>query len=146
MFKNLGINSGLLLASIVVMVLIYALFTRIAVRRIDPFRTLNPAGLLGNKVQVEIRNGAGKSGLAADATSYLRKVGFDVVASGNFIDFDQPYTHIIDRVGDRESTKNLAYALGIDESRIEEDIDTDLFLDATVVLGADFRRLKMFTE
>jgi hypothetical protein len=36
----------------------------------------------------------------------------------------------------------VAYALGIDPSKIVKQIDTDAFVDAAVVIGKDFPALK----
>ena len=51
---------------------------------------------------------------------------------------------MIDRIGDPVSARKVAYALGIREERIETDIDSTLYLRATVIIGDDYRSLRPF--
>lgn len=104
---------------------------------VESTRPDNPADLLGDIIQVEVRNGSGVPGLAAAATVYLRARGFDVVASGNWPRTDEPRTRVLDRVGNREAALRVARALGLDESHVEEALDPRLYVDATVVIGHD---------
>lgn len=96
-----------------------------------------------NVIQVNILNGCGESGIAHKSRVYLRARGFDVVEIGNYSTSSQE-SFVIDRVGDTESAKKVAYALGINEKNIVTRIDSSLFLRSTVVLGNDFNQLKPF--
>lgn len=95
-------------------------------------RTLPPAA----PVRIEVLNGAGVGGLARDATQRLRAGGFDVVFFGNAGRFDHTRSVVLDRTGDPARARAVAAALGIDS--IATALDSTLFLDATVVLGADW--------
>jgi hypothetical protein len=138
------LNVGLALAAVLVLVLAYALAARFVGPRPNPLRTANPAGLRGDIVQVEVLNGCGVPGLAGDLTRHLRDHGFDVVASGNYDDFDQPHSLVIDRVGNRAAALEVAEVLGIDEAYVREDIGEGYFLDASVVIGGDYETLRPF--
>lgn len=124
--------------------LLYGLATRTFIPRTDPDREQNPAELLGDVIQVEIRNGSGESGLAATTTDFLRDRGFDVVESGNHTSFDVDSSFVMDRVGNHEAARRVAAALGISETHIQEDIRHDIYLDVTVIIGADFQNLSPF--
>ncbi|GIV58404.1 MAG: hypothetical protein KatS3mg042_1317 [Rhodothermaceae bacterium] len=139
---NVAIGVG----GLAVLVLLYALASRFLFPRVDPTREANPAGLVGDIIQVEVRNGCGVSGLAARATHYLRDHGFDVVEVGDHTRFDEPYSLVIDRVGDLEAARKVALVMGIPEERIRQDIRPDYFLDASIIIGQDYARLKPFHD
>lgn len=87
------------------------------------------------RIRVEVRNGSGVAGAAADVTEYLREAGFDVVDFGNAAEFDQPQTVVIDRVGVPGPAREVAAVLrGVP---IRSGIDTTLYLDVTVLVGRD---------
>lgn len=94
-------------------------------------------------IQLNILNGCGVSGLASKAKEYLHNRGFDIVEIGNS---NQQYnkTTIVDRLGDKESVRRLAYAIGVADSSIVVEIDSSLFLRATLILGNDYKELKSF--
>lgn len=139
-------NIGLVLAGLVVVVLLYALVTRTLAPRVDPNRGDNPAGLVGEILQVEVRNGCGVSGLAAGMTKYLRRKGFDVVEVGDHSTFDVAHSMVIDRVGDLEAAKKIAVVLGIAEENVHQEISEDYYLDASIVIGKDYEALIPFQE
>ena len=76
--------------------------------------------------------------------AYLRDKGFDVVDVGNHTNFDVEHTQVIDRVGDLESARRVAQALGVEEEHVRQDINTDLYLDASVLVGHDYETLPPF--
>lgn len=126
--------------SILLLILVVALFTRLVYPRITAERSeLGP--LVSEIIQVDVRNGCGIPGLAARFTSVLRKNGFDVVESGNFDTFDVTNSFVIDRSGNMENARRVARALGIPEEHIIREISPDFFLDATIVIGADYESL-----
>jgi hypothetical protein len=140
------LNVGFAVAAALVLVLAYALATRFLLPEATPTRSANPAGLLGDIVQVEVLNGCGAPGVAADVTRFLRDHHFDVVASGNYVDFAQPHSLVIDRVGNREAALRVAAILGIDEAYVREEIGPNYFVDASVVIGRDYPRLRPFED
>ena len=89
----------------------------------------------GRPPRVEVLNGAGRSGLARDATDRLRAAGFDVVYLGNAsVSTDTSY--VLDRAGRADVARAVANALGI--SRVTARNDSTLYVEATVVLGRDW--------
>lgn len=152
MAKSNGALSGILLnlaiavIGLVSIVLLYALVTRSLAPRTDAGREANPAGLVGDILQIEVRNGCGVSGLAGVATQYLRSKGFDVVEVGDHSSFDVDETHVVDRVGDLDAALKVAAALGLPDARVRQDIRPDLYLDASVILGKDYASLEPFAR
>ena len=85
------------------------------------------------RVRVEVLNGGGVSGMASTVTDYLRELGFDVVNFGNAPNFGQDSTVVLDRSGRRDLADAVADALG---TKVREGrMDTDPYLDVTVILG-----------
>ncbi len=84
-------------------------------------------------IQLNILNGCGVNGLASKAKYYLRERGFDIVEIGNS---NQQYnkTTIIDRLGDRESVRRLANAIGIPDSTIVVETKTSNSLSTNPVI------------
>lgn len=145
-WSGVTMNIVLVVLGFTAILLAYGMVMRLAAPRVDPVREANPAQLVGEIIQVEVRNGCGISGLAARTTMYLRRRGFDVVEVGDYTSFDEEHSIVIDRVGDLASAKKVANALGISEERVEQDIRPDYFLDASVVIGKDFETLRPFID
>lgn len=144
------INLGLVVFGLGALLLLYAFVTGSFITdwgtEADPERGDNPAELVGDIIQVDVRNGCGVPGLAARATNYLRDEGFDVVEMGNYTTFDQQETVVLDRVGDSTAARQVADALGLPEGRVRQEIRPEYYLDASVVIGADYQTLKPFEE
>jgi hypothetical protein len=106
----------------------------------DPARSLSlapePALAAAPTIRIEVLNGAGRAGLARDATHRLRGDGFDVVFFGNAGRFDHTTSVVLARTGDLAGARAVAASLGIDS--VAAAPDAALLLDATVVLGADW--------
>lgn len=145
-WSNRALNAALVGLTLVVLVLLYGLASRFLSPRVDAGREANPTGLIGQVIQVEVRNGCGVAGLAGETTRYLRRKGFDVVEVGDYTSFDEPHSLVIDRVGDPEAARKVAAAMGIPEAHIVEDIQLDLYLDASVVIGRDYAALIPFRD
>lgn len=94
--------------------------------------TLRPPA--GVRVKVEVLNATRRQGLARRATQYLRELGYDVVASGTSR-VTQDNTLVLDRSGHPDWARRLGAAM---RSRVTARPDTSRYLDATVVLGADW--------
>jgi hypothetical protein len=97
-------------------------------------------------VQLEVLNATSQSGVAGIFTDFLRKQGFDVVDYGNYQSNDEPKTLIIDRTGNTLKCKKIAASLGVNEKNIIQQINPELYIDASVVIGKDYKELKPFTE
>ena len=94
----------------------------------------------GRRIRVEVLNGAGVDRLASRATERLRELGFDVVYYGNADEFGQDTSVAIARLDSVEPARRVADALGL--QRVEHRPDRNLYLDVTVILGADWMSLE----
>lgn len=142
--KNGLLNAGLLVVGLGVMILLYGLVTRTLLPSPSPQRSEGATELVGSIIQVEVRNGAGIDHLAAETTHYLRDRGFDVVDVGNYSSFQQEQSVVIDRVGDPEAARKVAEALGLPADRVRQDIRRQYYLDASVIIGHDYKQLRPF--
>jgi hypothetical protein len=142
--KNGLLNAGLTLVGLSVVVLLYGLVTRTLVPSPDPQRSPESTELVGSIIQVEVRNGAGVDRLAAQTMHYLRKRGFDVVDVGNYKSFQQEQSVVIDRVGNPEAAQKVAEALGLPADRVRQEIRRQYYLDASVIIGEDYKQLRPF--
>lgn len=97
--------------------------------------------LADEHIQVNVLNACGADGVAKQVTEFLRARKFDVPEYGNARHVE-PHSTVIDRVGDSLSALKVAYALGIPRERVVTDIDSSLYLRATVVIGADYKGLR----
>jgi hypothetical protein len=146
-FSNGLLNVALAIGGGCVLVLLYAFTTRIFFPSPTPKRPASDTSdLVGEIIQVEVRNGAGVDHLAERTTQYLRDQGFDVVDVGNHSSFDQERSVVIDRIGNPEAARNVANALGIPPERVRKDVKPQYYLDASVILGHDYEQLRPFQE
>ncbi len=141
------LNLALAVGGLSVLVLLYAFATRTLFTGPSPERPASDTSdLVGQIIQVEVRNGAGTAHLAERATKYLRDHGFDVVDVGNHSSFDQEHSVVIDRIGNPKAARNVAEALGIPPNRVQKNIKPQYYLDASVIIGRDYRQLRPFQE
>lgn len=103
---------------------------------LDNVMIVSPVTAPRERIRVEVLNGAGISGLARNVTDRLRAAGFDVVHYGNAGSLSRDSTTILDRAGNEAAIAALSTELDLD--RVETAIDTTLYLEATLVLGADW--------
>lgn len=89
------------------------------------------------RISVEVLNGAGVPGAAALITEALRDAGYDVKTFGNAPSFEYAETLVIDRSERLGAARSVADALGVDEVRSEP--QPALYLDATIILGTDWK-------
>lgn len=92
---------------------------------------------LEGRPRVEVLNGAGDPGAARQAADHLRARGFDVVYFGNAESFDHAATRVLDRSGREDKAGEVARTLGLDSAVTRP--EPELYLDATVILGSDWR-------
>lgn len=90
-----------------------------------------------NRVRVEVLNAVGERGAAREAAMTLRRLGYDVVYFGNASSFGEEPTAVVDRSGREDAAWKVARSLGVDS--VSRDLDPDLYLDATILLGPDWR-------
>lgn len=100
----------------------------------------------GEHVQIEVLNGCGVPGVANQFTDYLRGYGYDVVRFTNARRYDYPRTLVVNRGKNFERARQLAQALGVEPSAVENLPDPSLQLDVTVVIGQDYESLTAFRD
>jgi hypothetical protein len=104
------------------------------------------------RIQVEVLNGCGESGIAKRIADRLKLLNYDVVNSGNYLEkgkenFNVPNTRIIDQIKSRdnyEQAKELAGVMGVDTKHIESFENPSPIADLTIVIGKDFEQLSIF--
>jgi len=90
------------------------------------------------RLKVEVLNGSGERGAARVVGDLLLARGYDVVATDNADHFDYPVTHVLDRSDLGVSVREVAAAIGVDSVAVA--VDSEMRLDATVILGHDWRK------
>lgn len=97
-------------------------------------------------VQLDVRNGTGEDGVAKLFADYLRDQGYDVVEMGNYVTEDQDKSLILDRTGNTKNCTKVASVLGISDKNVIQQINDELYLDATVVIGKDYKELTPYLK
>lgn len=141
--NSLALNAVIGFLSLLLLVLLFSVFNRIIYPRIQNQRVEETPELIGDIIQLEVLNGCGVPGLADQFTSSLRQNGFDVVETGNFDNFNMENTIVISRTFDTQNARRIARALGVSEQHILIEASEDFYLDATVVIGSDYKSLKL---
>lgn len=135
---SLYLNAAIGFLSVLLILLVVGLFTRLIYPRIFNERADLNEQLIGDIIQLEVLNGCGISGVANNFTGLLRENGFDVVEIGNFERFDVEESFVISRSSSVNNARRVADALGIPRERIIREESPDFYLDVTVVLGLDY--------
>ena len=94
-------------------------------------------------LQVEVLNGCGEAGLAQKGAERIQGLGHDVVAVGDAARHDYPRTVVIDRRGRDRITREFARRMGPCPVILE--LVPDAGADLTLILGADWRELGLFS-
>jgi hypothetical protein len=101
------------------------------------------------KVQLEILNGCGESGVAKKLSDLLKKSKYDIVNSGNYIErgkinWNVAETKIISQISNPQKARELADLMGVLYSNVEEFENPSPIADITVVIGKDYKTLAIF--
>jgi cell division protein YceG involved in septum cleavage len=139
-FSNIILIILIIFLSAVVVFLSYSLYLKI--QNISQSKNKSDHEVPSAIIQVEVLNGCGVEGVAAKFTTYLRQNNFDVVQVGNYTSNNIDETMIIDRIGNRANTEKLADVLGINKKNIIQQLNKDYFLDATLVIGKDYKKFE----
>lgn len=139
--NTFALNSIIGFLSLLLIVLLFALGSRVIFPRIETRRADDTSKLISNVIQIEVLNGCGVPGLAEQFTSLLRQNGFDVVETGNFKNFDLQKTIVIAHTLNKENAERVANALGISPQNVIIEASDDFYIDATVVIGSDYQSL-----
>jgi hypothetical protein len=94
-------------------------------------------------IRIEVLNGTGERGLANRVALALMKKGIDVVKTGNADSFSHQNSILIARKKNSEFEK-LSKVLGC--SNTIEQLKDHAIMDATLLLGADYKSLKIGVE
>mgnify|MGYP000011743680 CR=1 FL=1 len=97
----------------------------------------------GRVIQLRVLNGAGVPDLARQVQQYLRRRGFDVVEATN-APTPQPQSLVLDHYGDSLAAARVCYALGLAPTAVRQEIDSDLVLNCSVIIGYDWQQLRPF--
>lgn len=138
-----SLNTVIGFLSVLLLILVVALVTRLVYPRIQNQRTATPSRLISDVIQIEVLNGCGVPGLADRFTTKLREYGFDVVETGNFENFDMRKTVVIARNKERQNALRVARALGLKEENVLIEESRDFYLDATLVIGANYENINL---
>lgn len=139
-FSNFILNTIIAILGILIIFLTYSVIIHIN----DISAGKNESGkknTVSPVIQVEVLNGCGVSGVAEKFTDLLRKKKFDVVQVGNYISYDMDNTLVIDRVGNMVNAEKVAVALGIDNKNVIMQKNDNYFLDVSLVIGKDYKKL-----
>jgi len=113
--------------------LIGALAVSAAVR-VGPQAAVKPK----QPIRIQLWNGSGRSGVAAELASYLRDGGFDVLEVANADRPDYRATLIVNRTQNPEPARVVAEYLGT--THVIQQAGTQEMIDVTVIVGRDARR------
>ncbi|MEX1011887.1 MAG: LytR C-terminal domain-containing protein [Balneolaceae bacterium] len=141
--EGYALNTAIAFLSVLLAILILSLAFRVIYPRIQSDRVEADPILISEVIQIEVLNGCGIPGLASRFTTTLRRFGFDVVETGNFDTFEMTESILISRNGNMENATRVARALGIPEDRILIEESPEFYLDATLVIGADYENLNI---
>jgi predicted GTPase len=94
-----------------------------------------------SKIQIEVLNGCGKSGVAEKLTDYLRAKGFDVVRLGNYRSFEIEKSIVISRKEKIQNAEKVASSVGLNNENVIQQINPEYLLDVTFILGKDYKQL-----
>jgi len=98
-------------------------------------------------IQVEVLNGCGVKGIGQQVGTYLRSQGFDVVFIDNAENFDFPETVVLDRrAGKAISAASQSVGESLGTQHVIMQRNEDRLVDATVIVGHDYRQLRSFEE
>lgn len=127
---------ALLFAGALLGILVLVIITAVRGRRDTPSTARHVGEPPMERIRIEVLNATATRGLARRATAVLRDRGFDVVYFGNTAE-QRDSTLVLDRSGHPAFAASVVAALGV--GRVEARPDTSRYLNATVLIGADWR-------
>ncbi len=136
--KNFILNASILILVLINSILAYSVFNAIPFNDSD-YNYLEDSTRV--RIQVEVLNGCGVSGVAEKLTDYLRINNIDVVNLGNYRSFEIENSIIIGRNEKIQNAEIVAAIVGLDDQNIIQQINPDYMLDVTFILGKDYRDL-----
>jgi hypothetical protein len=138
------LDAVIVILFVLVVYLVYQLTMRHIVR--PPVEPERAGGESGGVIQIDVLNACGIDGAASTWTSYLRSRGYDVVEMRNYRTFDVDESLVIDRIGNLDNARRVAYALGIPSENVIQQISEDYYVDVSVLIGKDYHTFKPSQE
>ena len=136
--KNLLLNVSILILIVINTILAYSVVKTISFNDTEDYLLVDSTKA---RIQIEVLNGCGVSGVAEKLTDYLRTNNIDVVNLGNYRSFEIENSIIISRNEKIHNAEKVAAIVGLDEQNIIQQINSDYLLDVTFILGKDYRDL-----
>lgn len=138
-YTNPFLNITILILSVVVLYLGYSILINLKVFESQPQNEISEKHT--QIIQVEVLNGCGVLNIADKFTDSLRKKNFDVVNTANYRTFEIKKSIVIDRSGNMMNAEYLADVIGLDKKRVIQQKNKNYFLDVTLIVGKDYRKL-----
>ena len=136
--KNLLLNVSILILIVINAILAYSVVKTFSFNGTEDYFLVDSTKA---RIQVEVLNGCGVSGVAEKLTDYLRINNIDVVNLGNYRSFEIENSIIIGRNEKIYNAEKVAAIVGLDNQNIIQQINPDYLLDVTFILGKDYRDL-----
>jgi len=136
--KNILLNVSILILIVINAILAYSVVKTISFNDTEDYLLVDSTKA---RIQVEVLNGCGVSGVAEKLTDYLRTNNIDVVNLGNYRSFEIENSIIISRNEKILNAEKVAAIIGLDNQNIIQQINPDYMLDVTFILGKDYRDL-----
>lgn len=136
--KNILLNVSILILIVINTILAYSVVKTISFNDTEDYLLVDSTKA---RIQVEVLNGCGVSGVAEKLTDYLRTNNIDVVNLGNYRSFEIENSIIISRNEKILNAEKVAAIVGLDNQNIIQQINPDYMLDVTFILGKDYRDL-----
>ncbi|MEO0124331.1 MAG: LytR C-terminal domain-containing protein [candidate division WOR-3 bacterium] len=92
-----------------------------------------------SNLRVEVLNGCGVNRLAIKVSDILREKGFNVVKIGD-AEKNYPETVVVERA-DEDMRNGKYFARRIGCKNIGKDVDPALYIDVTIIIGEDYKKL-----
>jgi len=131
---NITLNIVIFLLAVIILYLVYSIVIKVGGS--EP-ATKNESEAAAEIIQIEVLNGCGIAGVGDRFTDFLRNNKFDVVNVGNYSSFDMNNTIVIDRIGNKANAEKTALLLGVKKEHVMQQINTDYFVDVSVIIGKD---------
>ena len=136
--KNLLLNVSILILIVINAILAYSVVKTFSFNGTEDYFLVDSTKA---RIQVEVLNGCGVSGIAEKLTDHLRSNNIDVVNLGNYRSFEIENSIIIGRNEKIYNAEKVAAIVGLDNQNIIQQINSDYLLDVTFILGKDYRDL-----
>lgn len=136
--SNTLLNISLFFIILLLFIISYSVYLKITSPKEN-----ESSDVTGRIIQVRVLNGTQIDGLAREVSNYLRTKNLDVLYQGNYSDRNLKNTFIIDHTGDKTIVKRIIRIIGISPDQVVQEIQENSLTDITIVLGEDYRKLKI---